>query len=923
MAYVQDFLCVFSLLILSVHSWENKVIVDQGLHVNVTNDCIQDSKNTLLCATINSALRNLKYSSTGIYIRPGNYTLRNGEETDITGKQNISIIGSGEDSIITCTEYTGLGVLNSVNIAIEYIVMKGCGKKHQLSITYFESNGEENELTVNMYVALYFEKNYNVRLDSMVIRESKAIGVYIGGYLDTPSNFIMNNCSIVDGSVAESSQNSISGGIVIDINTWTFYSIHLSNSSIINNGDGTQSSHDVYCSPIGIDAGIMVIKSPAELIIDSCVITNNTRGIVVYDDGIESLDIRISNTVLFNQVNIQVVLYQYNYLRFLLYGVALGDFAILAPDCFPALSFHSSANGYSFGNDFINISVGHESYGGSDFSLQINENNFDKCSAPPPPPQFTIGTCSFDGEYYSGHCPPSYSHCFDYYDNCSCSEGRKGTLCGQCIDGYSVAINSPYMSCVPCDSSAVYKGWALLIALEFIPITVMVAIIAVLNVNLNQGSLSGYIFLCQMITILFPSVGFPSWLVSQSFYEFKFAPLVLLPLSIWNMNFIYYLSCTHNWFSYSDCYNPVSICISQSTTPLEYLLFWYVISFYPLVLAVLTYCVMVMYDKGYRCVVCLVRPIHRLLARFWRLFGIQPSLSHTVASLYTLCFTQLAATSLKILHPTVYTNTDSHNHSARFFYDGSQSYFSGVHGFAGTVAILVLIGLFITVAYLLLHPFRLFQWCFGKLKFKKDLILSVTDVFNGPFKNGTSENSWDYRYFAGIHFAIQLVVMTFYYIPLELMQVTGSLKVTVCSLYLLAILIFRPYNRNIHNFSEVLLFVLLTGLSVYPALFFYIFGDFIVFMPIIFGFIIIFIVIPYCLIWMIRKCRHCCEYIKDNSTKHNNVSIEDHEELITNLGDGAVNNVMFADRLMNPERYNSVRARGINTAEESDYGTFD
>ena len=294
--------------------------------------------------------------------------------------------------------------------------------------------------------------------------------------------------------------------------------------------------------------------------------------------------------------------------------------------------------------------------------------------------------------------------------------------------------------------------------------------------------------------------------------------------------------------------------------------------------------------------------MHRLLAQFWRLFGIQPSLSHTVASLYTLCFTQLAATSLKILHPTVYTDTESQNHTV-FFYDGSQSYFSGVHGFAGTVAILVLVGLFITVAYLLLHPFRLFQWCFGKLKFRKDLIISVTDVFNGPFKDGTSENSWDYRYFAGMHFAIQLVVMTFYYIPLELMQVTGSLKVTVCSLYLLAILIFRPYKRNIHNFSEVLLFVLLTVLSVFPTLLFdlYEIDEYKIsrmfdvlyfgFMP-IFVFIVVVIVIPYCLIWMIRKC---CKYIKDNSTKHNNVPIEDHEELTTNAGDGAVDNVMFAD----------------------------
>ena len=882
------------------------MIVDQEL--SMTNDCIQEGNNTLLCATINSALRNLKYNSTVIYIRPGNYTLRNGEETDITHKQDISIIGSGEDSIITCTEYTGLGVLYSVNITIEYIVMKTCGKKHQITIAYTDS--------YVVFVALYFGENYNIRLESVVIRESKAIGLYLAarnaGYYDFPNDFIMNNCSIVYGS----------GGIVINTDRWTWDSaqtILLSNSSIINNGDGTQ-SHDVYCSPIGVVAGIVVIESSPKLMIDSCVITNNTRGFVMYNG---TADIRISNTALDNYIDSEVVLRQYYYylfnVRISLFRVALSDFTIVAPNSFPALTFHSSANGYSFDNKFINISVGHESHDDSDFSMKIIEKNFDNCSASPPP--VTIGICS--NEDYSGHCPPSYSQCEN--DQCTCNMGRNGTLCGQCADGYSVAINSPYMSCVPCDSSTVYKGWALLIALEFIPITVMVAIIAVLNVNLNQGSLSGYIFLCQMFTIPFPSVGYPSWLVSATALYNLFPPLLffLLPLSVWNIGFIYYPS----YFFFDDPqYNPLSICISQSTTPLTYLLFWYVISFYPLVLALLTYCVIVMYDKGYRCVVCVVRPIHRLLARFWRLFGIQPSLSHTVASLYTLCFTQLAATCLKILHPTVlYTDTDSHNHSVRFFYDGSQSYFSGVHGFAGTVAILVLVGLFITVAYLLLHPFRLFQRCFGKLKFRKDLILSVTDVFNGPFKDGTSENSWDYRYFAGMHFIIQLVVMTFYYIPLEYILVTGSLKVTVCSLYSLAILIFRPYKRNIHNFSEVLLFVLLTGLSVFPAMVYeYMFMFiFVLIMP-IFGFIIIVLVIPYCLIWMVRKCRHCCKYIKDNYTKHNNVPLEDlYEELITNSGNGAEDNVMFADRLMNPERYNRVRARGINTAEESGHGTFD
>ena len=58
---------IVALTVLSVHFWENELIVDQEL--NVTNDCIQDSNNmTVLCATINSALRNLKFNSNVIYI---------------------------------------------------------------------------------------------------------------------------------------------------------------------------------------------------------------------------------------------------------------------------------------------------------------------------------------------------------------------------------------------------------------------------------------------------------------------------------------------------------------------------------------------------------------------------------------------------------------------------------------------------------------------------------------------------------------------------------------------------------------------------------------------------------------------------------------------------------------------------------------
>ena len=138
------------------------------------------------------------------------------------------------------------------------------------------------------------------------------------------------------------------------------------------------------------------------------------------------------------------------------------------------------------------------------------------------------------------------------------------------------------------------------------------------------------------------------------------------------------------------------ICISASTSPLGALSFWYVIAVYPLFLLALIYIILALYDKGFRCAICAVRPVHRVMARFWRIFNIQPSLTHTVASIYTLCFTQLAATSLKILHGTNYDN------KTVFFYDGTQPYFSDWHLVAGIFALFVLIILIIPTLYLLI-----------------------------------------------------------------------------------------------------------------------------------------------------------------------------------------------------------------------------
>ena len=243
------------------------------------------------------------------------------------------------------------------------------------------------------------------------------------------------------------------------------------------------------------------------------------------------------------------------------------------------------------------------------------------------------------------------------YKNYSCAANRTGRLCGSCEDGYSVPINLP-TKCVQCDPLI---GWILFVTVQLLPVTVMVLLIIVLNIQLTSGSINALVFYSQILTTVYPGFTsmfgtFCSYCPTKSYFSSDvincYPALLLIPLNIFNLDFTLFL-------------NGYPLCISSATTPLGAISFWYVIGLYPLLLLLLLYVWVTLYDKGYKVIVLITRPIHRLLARFWRMTNIEPSLPHSIASIYLLCFMQLAATSLKLLHFCIYDG------EIAFFYDGT------------------------------------------------------------------------------------------------------------------------------------------------------------------------------------------------------------------------------------------------------------
>ena len=724
-------------------------------------------------------------------------------------------------------------------------------------------------------------------------RQASIVGCFIiSSYLDSYSG------SLAVGGIVHLSSDSNS-------KTYTQYTLSVTHSNITDNYYPANEEFISICTNIQATGAIVAVGAHhLDLDIDSCLIDNNSRGLYFFHASCDS-SYKISNTIISDNQNASMLtVYESYYLSIL--NLTILDSELTESDPFrmnmPYYKFYldgkiffSLKTSSSFFLHLASANASVEVSNSSTFAVHLKELlEYGDIELRP--------LCTD----YSVSCPELYyvskvkeDNCFTHDYHCYDNHNNETNLCGVCIEGYAVAINSPYLECVPCNSTRdVVIGWVLLIVLEFIPLTVMIALIAILNINLNQGSLKAFLLFCQLFTIPFPSSGYPFW-VGLYNYTYRIRDFALLPFTIWNLGFISFPSC--NLYSEGNNCSDLAICISQNTTPLGAIAFWYVIAFYPFLLLAILYGYVIMYNKGYKCIVYTGRPVHRLLARFWQLFDIQPSLSHTIASVYVLCFTQLAATSLKLLH--------AGNGIEFFFYDGSQKYFKGAHISAFFAAWFVLIVFaFLPVSYLCIYPFKWFQKCFNKLKLKKDLLISVTDVFIGPYKNGT-QDTLDYRYFAGIVFAFQLVQMICFIFPFYLAYVVQGCHMLISGLYVILIVLFRPYRKVVHSLTEIFAQLVLIGVSSFPFIL-QAFENCLktkdireLWMTCVF--ILYFFLMAtsiYCFVWIIRKVKFAViRWISYRAQQ----PLVDYDSIIEEEDD---EHLEFADRLMNPQRYNESQA---------------
>ena len=100
-------------------------------------------------------------------------------------------------------------------------------------------------------------------------------------------------------------------------------------------------------------------------------------------------------------------------------------------------------------------------------------------------------------------------------------------------------------------------------AIQFIPLTIMVVLIIVLDIKLVGGHITGYnvyhVLYCQIVSLPFAN------LTKFSLNSLAIAPI----MSMWNLHFLTTL---------------IYFYITNTVGDLEAILFWYIVAFYPLVL---------------------------------------------------------------------------------------------------------------------------------------------------------------------------------------------------------------------------------------------------------------------------------------------------------------------------------------------------
>ena len=314
--------------------------------------------------------------------------------------------------------------------------------------------------------------------------------------------------------------------------------------------------------------------------------------------------------------------------------------------------------------------------------------------------------------------------------------------------------------------------------------------------------MNAFVFLCQFVTSVV-TLGNSYVYVDNDLTAIQFFELAITTFyAIWNLDFFQFCI--------------PSFCISSDMSTLHTLSLDYVVAIYPLLLTVIIYFCIEMYDSRVRVVVCVWRPFQMCFALFRRRWDSKGSVINAFAAFLLLSYSKLLTVSYSLLAVSVqYNNRGERVGPVVLYFDASIEYFSRQHlPFAVLAVCVLLVFALFPMLTLLLYPMRSFQRCLGYCtRIRWQFLHTFADVFQGCYKNGTS-GTRDYRYFAGLYLLFRMVLLVAFIFPLAYMWL---ILIPFPVIVALSFAYFRPYKNNFFNiidcaFSVILALTIFLGM---------------------------------------------------------------------------------------------------------------
>ena len=391
-----------------------------------------------------------------------------------------------------------------------------------------------------------------------------------------------------------------------------------------------------------------------------------------------------------------------------------------------------------------------------------------------------------------------------------CGPSRRGILCGECSEGYSVFFHSENYKCMP--NRLCQIGWLFYLLSEILPLTVMFIIIVLLNVNFSSGALNGFILFAQVLDSL--SIG------ASGMLEFQLRKS--LPLfSLTKMYRFVYRTLNLDFFTL----DALSYCLWEGATTLGLLSFKYVTVLYAFVLILASVFIL---NK------CQVRCCQRI-----RFTTIRSYVIHGLSAFLITCYVKCAQIFFHIFVPGrlkgMENQSSVYDPTKVVFYSGNIDYLSTEHLPYAFPAVIV--SLIVCVP----PPFFLIWYPLGRQAVSKvtskcsrgpccqanlpyccsrfsllDKMKPLLDSFQSCYKDKC-------RFFAGLQFLYRLIILgtyNFSYSPLVFYILIDVEMVLMLFVHVL----FRPYRKMWHNVLDCLVYVNIALVNSF-TLFIYVFSN--------------------------------------------------------------------------------------------------